>query len=286
MLHLLALIGVVCISFSGTLVRLASVTPVTAAFFRAGYALPALAILSLLWRSKAARPIRSRLLALASGAMLAFDLFLWHASIPLVGVGLSTVIVNIQVVFVGGVAWALFGEKPAPRTLGVVAVVVLGVVLTSGLGRPDAYGASPGLGTALCVLAGMSYAGFLLTFRRANRTLAPAPGLLFEATIGVFLVAALASVVDPGFKLSPTFPAHAWLIALALGSQVVGWMLIAVVLPRVPAVETSVLLLAQPVLAMIWGVVIFSEYLSLIQWAGCVLVLAGVGSMSMAGRGG
>jgi drug/metabolite transporter (DMT)-like permease len=74
------------------------------------------------------------------------------------------------------------------------------------------------------------------------------------------------------------------LIALALGSQVVGWMLIAIVLPRVPALETSVLLMAQPVLAMIWGVVIFSERLSAVQWAGCALVLAGAGSMSMVGR--
>jgi len=284
MLHLLALIGVVCISFSGTLVRLASVSPVTAAFFRAGYALPVLAVLTVFWRSGIPRPASARALAVASGAMLAFDLFFWHASIPLIGVGLSTVIVNIQVVFVGVIAWVLFGEKPGQRTLGVVAVVVLGVILSSGLGRPDAYGASPGIGTALCVLAGGCYAGFLLVFRKANRALAPAPSPLLEATTGVFLVAVLAAVVDPGFELVPTFPAHAWLITLALGSQVVGWMLIAIVLPRVPALETSVLLMAQPVLAMIWGVVIFSERLSVVQWTGCALVLAGVGSMSMVRR--
>jgi drug/metabolite transporter (DMT)-like permease len=56
------------------------------------------------------------------------------------------------------------------------------------------------------------------------------------------------------------------------------------VLPRVPALETSVLLLAQPVLAMMWGVLFFCERLSVIQWTGCALVLMGVGSMSMVGK--
>jgi hypothetical protein len=42
----------------------------------------------------------------------------------------------------------------------------------------------------------------------------------------------------------------AWLVVLALTSQVLGWMLISSSLPRLPAALTSVLLLAQPVGAM------------------------------------
>ena len=67
-----------------------------------------------------------------------------------------------------------------------------------------------------------------------------------------------------------------WLISLALVSQVMGWLFIATALPRLPAVETSVLLLVQPaVFAIAWGVMFFAERMSFVQWMGSAIVLAG-----------
>ena len=63
-------------------------------------------------------------------------------------------------------------------------------------------------------------------------------------------------------------------------SQVLGWLCIGAALPRLPAVETSVLLLVQPVFAIVWGVLLFDERLSALQWAGSAIVLAGVGVLS------
>ena len=63
---------------------------------------------------------------------------------------------------------------------------------------------------------------------------------------------------------------------LAVVSQVVGWLLIATALPRVPALETSILLVGQPVCTVIWGVLFFGERLSSVQWAGTFVVLAGI----------
>jgi drug/metabolite transporter (DMT)-like permease len=54
-----------------------------------------------------------------------------------------------------------------------------------------------------------------------------------------------------------------------------------VALPRLPVVETSVLLLGQPVFTVIWGVLLFDERLSLVQWIGSAIVLAGVGVLSL-----
>ncbi len=79
-----------------------------------------------------------------------------------------------------------------------------------------------------------------------------------------------------GLDLAWSWPAHGWLLALALGSQVAGWLLIAYALPRLPAVETSILLLLQPMAAVVWARLFFAEDLSAVQWSGVVLVLAGV----------
>ena len=281
MIHLAALLGVLGISFSAVFVRLAAVSPVTATFFRAAYALPLLTVVWTYSRGAEPRPRRARLLALASGMVLGFELAFWHESIALIGVGLATVLANVQVVVVAGVAWALYGERPGLGTMTIIGCILLGVTLTSGLARPDAYGTAPIAGVALGAFAGACYAIFLLMFRAANRALAPTAGPLLDSTVGMVLGALLCAPFDPGFALAPSWPAHGWLALLALVSQVIGWLLIAPALPRLPALETSILLLVQPVFALAWGVLFFAERLSTLQWLGAALVLAGVGSLSL-----
>ena len=281
MLHLLALLGVLSISFSAVFVRLAAVSPVTATFYRAAYALPVLAVLWLAQRRGDRRAIGERWVAVAAGVILAVDLSLWHESIAMLGAGLGTVIANVQVVFVAIAAWFLYRERPSSGRVAMIAIVLVGVALSSGLGRADAYGDRPIAGAAVGVLAGLSYAAFLLVYRYANRTPGPRSGPLLDSTGGM-AVGALATVpFDPRFTLTPHASAQLWLVLLALGSQVIGWLLIGTALPKLPAIETSVLLLGQPVFAVVWGVLIFGERLSALQWIGSVVVLAGVALLSV-----
>ena len=280
MTHFLALLGVLSISFSAVFIRLARVSPVAATFYRAAYAIPVLVVISMA-RGRDARSRRERLLAFVSGLFLAADLDLWHESIALVGAGLGTVIPNVQIVFVAIVAWMQHGERPRTRTIAMIGVVLFGVALTSGLARSDAYGTRPGEGVALGVAAGLCYAIFLIVFRASTRSLAPPAGPLLDATVGTAVGALLSAGFDPGFTLAVGRQAHLWLVALALVSQVMGWLFIATALPRLPAVETSVLLLVQPVFAIAWGVMFFAERLSSLQWMGSAIVLAGVAVLSM-----
>ena len=276
MVHVLALAGVLSISFSAIFIRLASVSPVTATFFRALYALPVLAVVWTAFRARDQRTERERAVAVASGVILAIDLAVWHESIALIGAGLGTVIANVQVVFVALAAWIWYGERPTWRTVGLVGAVLAGVAMTSGLARNDAYGARPIAGALLGVLAGATYAAFLLVYRAANRGRAPTVGPLLDSTMGMALGALLCVLVDPGFSIVPAWPSHAWLVLLAVGSQVIGWLLIGTALPRLSALETSIMLLGQPVFAVIWGAVFFAERFSLFQWIGTAVVLGGV----------
>jgi drug/metabolite transporter (DMT)-like permease len=282
LIHLAALLGILSISFSAVFVRLAGVSPVTATFFRAAYALPVLAGLWLLQRNTDRRSRRERWLAFASGLVLAIDLDLWHESIILVGAGLSTVIANTQVIFVAAAAHVLYRERLAPLRWILIIVVLGGVALSSGLGRADAYGARPVAGAVLGVLAGLSYATFLLIFREANRTRSRV-GPLLDSTLGTAAGALASTAIDPQFTFLPPPPAQLWLVLLAIGSQVIGWLLIGAALPRLPAVETSVLLVGQPVITVLWGVLIFGERLSGLQWLGAAIVLAGVAALSTTG---
>ena len=286
MVHLLALLGVVSISFSAVFIRLAAVSPVTAVFFRGLYATPLLGLL--VWRegsrarfaTKDGRPVRLRRLAVASGLVLAADLACWHESIALIGAGLGTVIANVQVVFIALAGWVLHHERPTGRAWTIIAFVLLGIALTSGLARHDAYGEAPILGVVFGLLAGASYAAFLLMFRAANPAGGSRLGPLLESTVGMVVGALLVAPVDARFSVVPSWPAHGWLAALAVVAQVFGWLLIGQALASLPALETSILLLVQPVFALAWGRLFFSEQLSAIQWIGCGLILSGVAVIS------
>jgi drug/metabolite transporter (DMT)-like permease len=286
MARLMALLGAGCISFSAVFVRMADVSPATATFFRAAYAIPLLLLIWLWVRRSDRRSPAMRRLAFASGLLLGADFTLWHFSIDAIGAGLATVLANTQVAFVGLLAWFLHGERPRPLALALVPVVFLGVVLLSGMGGADAYGSDPMAGVLFGVGAGLAYAGFLIALRRSNRGLAPAAGPLLDATLGVALGTALVGLAG-GLRLDfqPVWPSHGWLLTLAVVSQVVGWLSITTALPRLPALETSIILLAQPMGAVLWGRLFFDEQLSLVQWSGVSLVLVGVTLLSLrAGR--
>jgi drug/metabolite transporter (DMT)-like permease len=270
-------LGAFVIAFSGIFVRLADVSPSTAALFRCAYALPALGLLA--WienRRFGARPRRERVLAFAAGFWFAADLTFWHHSIDAVGAGLATVIANVQVVLVALIAWAVLSERPDSRVLGSIPLLFFGVVLISGVIGAGAYGDDPVLGVAFGVATALAYALFLLILRQANVDDRRPAGPLFDATLSGAAFSALGGLVVGDLDWVPNLEAQAWLVALALTSQVLGWLLISVSLPRLPAVITSIVLMLQPVAAVIFAALLLSEAPSVVQLAGVAIVLAGV----------
>lgn len=273
----LGALGAFAIAFSGIYVRLSMVAPATAAVFRCLYAVPVLALLAR--RETLAvgrRELAQRQRSLAAGIAFAVDLVAWHYAIDVVGAGLATVLANVQVVFVGLVAWLALGERPSRATIAAVPVMLFGVVLISGVIGEDAYGDDPGLGAALGLLAAAAYAGYLLLLRAGNADQQHRAGALLDATMVGGLGAILAGLVLGNIDLVPSWPQHGWLVVLALNSQVVGWLLISYALPRLPAIVTSVLLLLQPVSAVLLGIVLLGEAPSVVQLGGVALVLVGI----------
>jgi drug/metabolite transporter (DMT)-like permease len=159
--RLIGLVGIAIISFSAVFVRLADVSPTTAAFFRAAYAWPVLLVIAWLVRHRDRRDSRARWMAFGSGLFLAADLICWHHSIAAIGAGLGTVLGNTQIMFVGIAAWFLHRERPTRLALMIVPLVFVGVVLVSGLGREGAYGVDPVAGVMYGVSTGIFYASKL-----------------------------------------------------------------------------------------------------------------------------
>src|SRR3954470_2511832 len=267
----MAIAGALTIAFSSILVRLSDTSPSTSAIFRCLYALPLLALLA--WREArrlGARPARDRRLALAAGVFLGIDLLCWHRSIADIGAGLSTVLANLQVAAVPLLAWAVLGERPGRRVLAVLPIVLAGIVLISGALEQGAYGRAPAAGPLFGVLTGLTYACYM----HGSGSRRPPAGPLFDVTLTAAATTLAGGLLVGDADLVPTWPGHAWLITLALTSQILGWLLISLSLPRLPAAVASMLLTIQPIGAVILAAIIFGEAPTALQVVGVVALLA------------
>lgn len=274
----LAATGAVAIASSAIFIRLAGASPVTAAVFRTLYALPPLAVLALLEhrRHRTVTGPHSGRAATVAGGFFAAGLIFWHHAIFAVGAGIGTVLPNAQVVFVALIGWVLLGERPSRRIMAVLPLVLAGFLLISGGFERHAYGRQPMQGVAFGLLTALAYAGFLLTLRRAHPDRRHVARPVFAFTASAAAVASLVGLAGGGLDLAPGWRATGWLIGVALVSQVAGWMLISVAMPKLPMTLTSVVLTLQPVAAVLLALVVLGEVPSALQFAGMAAIVSAV----------
>ena len=221
-------------------------------------------------------PARTVRLALIAGVFFAGDLLFWHHAIAYVGAGLATVLGNLQVLIVGVVAWLAFGERPSRNMFLALPIVLLGVALIEGAIGGRGFGADPGLGVVFGVATAFCYAGYLLIIRRGGRDLRRPAGPVAIATVSTAVVAAVVGAVVGDLDPTPAPASLAWLALLGLTSQSLGYLLISLSLSRLPAVLTSIILLAQPVMTVGLGIGLLHEAPKDTQLLGVALVIGGI----------
>ncbi len=275
-------LGALTIAFSAILVDLADVSPAAAAFFRCLYALPLLGVLAL-WEDRryGRRSWRQRRLAIPAGALFAVDLVAWNHAIGDVGAGLATVLGNLQVVIVPFLALALLGERVPKRILLSLPIVLFGILLVSGALESGAYGAHPSRGVLYGVITAITYAAFLLVQRQGSADLRRPGGPLFDTSLVTAAFALLYGLAINAEDLVPAWPSAGWLILLGVTSQALGWLLITVSLPRLPAAMTSLTLTIQPIASVALGAILLGQEPSVLQLAGVACILAGLLSVAL-----
>jgi drug/metabolite transporter (DMT)-like permease len=194
-----AVVGALCISASAVLFILANVGPIPSAFYRCALPLPGLAVLALRERSReGARSAASHAWAVLAGFFLALNLVLWIHTIADTGAGAATVLGNLQVVFVAGLAWGLMREK-ANRLLALMTpAVLLGVVLVSGMLGSHGTAPHPLAGALFGLATSAAYACFLLMLRQSAGPARHPAGQLFDATAGAAAGALLLALISGG----------------------------------------------------------------------------------------
>ena len=117
----------------------------------------------------------------------------------------------------------------------------------------------------------------LLMVAPAHRSTAEAPDTLVFVAWAALSSTIFLGIVG-GFEPDRFFPNTAAEILSLLGLGIViqglGWLVISSILPSIMTAHAGLILLLQPVLAMIWGALFFAELLTPLQVVGAGVTLA------------
>lgn len=223
--------------------------------------------------------------ALLAGLLFYGDIFVWHRSIIFVGAGISTILGNTQVFWMALFGVIIFKEKlPFYFLLALVGSFV-GVTLLVGIGSDLSFTDTYIKGIIYGLLTGFFYSTFMISIIKADS---------YSENNNFFTFIAWTSIICSVFLAISTvlekdilWPSglNVWLPLFGLGIviQSLGWWIITANLPKVRAAQGGMILLLQPTLATIWGAILFSERLSVLQLFGAAITLTAiyVGSVSL-----
>jgi drug/metabolite transporter (DMT)-like permease len=272
-------VGVVAISTSPVLIRLAAVPALALAFWRC---LAGAAVLApFARRGRAGGLARGDLARLVvAGVFLAAHFALWNASLALTSVAAATTLVSCTPLFVG-IGARFLGEAPGRRTwagivLATAGAVVIGVsdAVAGPVAGAGAAGASGLLGDALAFAGAAAVAVYLLIGRVVRRRL---PVSTYAASVyGTAAAVLLPACLLTGSSLGG-YPAGSWLAVagVVVGPQLLGHTVFNSLLTSVSATVVSVVLLLEPVGATALAWLLFGELPAAGFWVGAPLVLAG-----------
>ena len=210
----------------------------------------------------------------------------FFAGVSRAGVALGTLVtIGSGPVFTGLLSWLLLRERPRPSWVVATAVCVVGLALLVGSGsaQPDV---DP-VGLVLALASGFGYAVYTVAAKRlmtdghrSDEVMAGAFSLGGLLLVPVLLTQPMSWIATPsGLALA---------LWLGLVTTTAAYVLFGRGLRHLPAGPVTTLVLAEPVVATVLGVVVLGESLTLLGWVGAALVLAGLmlqGVAASRGRG-
>ena len=269
--------GAITVSFSAPIVRLLQTPPTVTAFYRMLFGGLILLVIVLSRRERPRFSSRALLLAGACGLAFACDLSLWHRCIRLVGPGLATLLVGLQVFFMAAFGLFFRHERISRRLVLGILLSVVGLALIVGVDWRTG-GREYRLGVALGVLTALCYTTYLLFLRqlqgRADNA-AQMANLSLLSLISAGFLGMFSLWQRESFAISGTGTAGL-LVLYGIIGQVIAWVLMSRALPRIRTSIAGLLLLLQPTLSSVWDVIFFHRRVTAPELLGAALALGAI----------
>jgi drug/metabolite transporter (DMT)-like permease len=266
--------GASMISFSAVFVKLAHVGPTAAGFYRMLFGSAILVVILIISRRKILWKSGAIPWLVLCGFLFAVDLSVWHRSIYYLGPGLSTLLGNFQVLLMAAWGILFLGERLGWRLFLAIPSALIGLFMIFGFDLSRLQGGY-GLGVLFGLLTAVSYSAYLLALRKSQKT-AGAPGPMASMAVVSVLAALFNGAGSLALRESFVIPdTQSWaaLVLYGLFGQVLGWVLITRGIHKIEATKAGLILLLQPILALVWDYLFFAKPVFPLEVAGVLIVL-------------
>lgn len=271
------LLGSIMISFSPVFVKLTPTPPTIDGVYRMLFGGIILLAVSF-WRKER---LYANIKALQFTGLAAFFLslyvVLWHQGVDLIGPGLATIILNLQVFALVTCGIVLFAEKTNWKFFLAIPLTVVGLYLLVGSEWSSA-SSDYHSGIVASSIAVFCYTAYLLMLRKSQSLKKPLTIIPFVAEISLISAAILAVIAylqGQSFHIVSVENALL-LVGYGLCAQCIGWLFIAYGLPETRLSLAGFLLLLQPALSFIWDISFFHRPTTTTEIIGVIITLIAI----------
>lgn len=216
--------------------------------------------------------------SVVAGLGVAGNFTFYFISIDHGSVAVAATLMYCAPVFVYLISFALKLERPTAAKWLAIALVMVGVVLLTKLYAISASGLSL-MGVATGLLAGLSYAAFIFGFKYA----APHGSPQAILTIAFAVLAIMLVVPSDTGQIVSVLGSSDWPLFVTLGllGAGVSFVLYIAGIKRTTPALASMVAMAEPITATLFGVAVLNESLGVIQIVGVGLILVTVTALSV-----
>ncbi|MDO5058481.1 MAG: DMT family transporter [Neisseria sp.] len=272
----LLIVGCVVFGLGSLIVKFLPLGSYAVAFWRLFVAAFIFWGLSRFFAQKMPKQRKAVKLALMSGALLGLDLALWHESVHAVGPGISTLLNSLQIFFLSAVGFFVFGERLTKIQTASLGMAVAGVAM---IASPEfGHNGNAAWGFVSGIVSGGMLALSMVFIRETHKVenVPLFPMMLLVSLGGMVFLLPLTLFLDWGNIVPQTW--EQWGLILIYGAvmQCFAWGLIAYAVPLLSLSVTGLLLLSEPVAALLIDYFWLDKPINAVQWTGALLTLAAI----------
>ncbi|MFV2028797.1 DMT family transporter [Neisseria sp. S1] len=272
----LLVLGCIVFGLGSLIVKFVPVGAYAIAFWRLAVAAVIFWLVGRFFGQKMPKSKKALRLGLLSGAFLGLDLALWHESIYAVGPGISTLLNSLQIFFLSAIGFFFFGERQSRLQVASLFIAICGVAL---IGSPE-FGQNHHAvwGFASGIISGALLALSMIFIRETHKIeRIPLFPMMLLVSLGGMAALILPALIFNADSLYPTTWHDVGLI-LVYGAvmQCLAWGLIAYSVPLLSLTLTGLLLLTEPVAALLIDYFWLHKPINALQWTGAALTLLAI----------
>lgn len=252
-------------------------------FFRYLIAVPVIAVMIAVRGRSFAVERRKIPLILVMGILMAVSSLMLFESYRYMDAGIASTLLFVYPLMVAVIMSVFFSERLSAVTM-LCIVMALGGIAMLFKGGGDA--TLSVTGALLVMLSSLSYSCYIVGVNRPGLNDIPTLTLIFYVLLaGVVMFGMKISVMSGGQFVGP----HHWymwgcVIALAVVPTVISFLCTTAAIQSIGPTPTAILGALEPVTAVIIGITVFGETLTLRDWTGLVLIIVSVSLVVAGGK--